>query len=187
MVLRPGIHRIPSRNCRRHDGALASYISGKGVFMISWFWNGPLVDHCGAYWWAPFGWFPGRRGGLGDIARRQYPPSLADRATGWPSAFRLACLWPAIRVTSILCHQCWQYKDFHLTICFGVSPRTLSTGVARTFHRWKLGAGMMAWKKGLLNWHWSVNSMSDKRFGHFQLEALLPHLGFSEKTLTKHL
>ena len=42
-------------------------------------------------------------------------------------------------------------------------------------------------QKGLLNWHWSVSSANNERFGHSQLGAHFPHPGFSGKTLTKHL
>ena len=41
-------------------------------------------------------------------------------------------------------------------------------------------------QKGLLSWHWSVNSASNEGLRHSQLEAYLPHPGFSGETLTKH-
>ena len=39
----------------------------------------------------------------------------------------------------------------------------------------------------LLSWYWSINSINNERFSHFQLKAHLPHPSFSKKTLINHL
>ena len=111
LLLRPGIHCIPLRSPQRHDRALASSISGKEILVFSRFQNGLLVGRCSVCWWAPFEWFPGDKRGLGSEAHCRCPPSLTGRTAGRPSVFELACLWPAVCVVSVSCHQCWQCKD----------------------------------------------------------------------------
>ena len=168
LLSRPGIRRIPSRSPRHHGGALASSISGQQVLVFSRSQNDLLVGRRDACWWALSGWFPGRRGGLGGIARRWGPPNLRS-VPSWSSG--LACLRPAVCIASV------SYLRQHraiLGLALFVDPaKIVGAGVKRRSHRWKLGAGVMGGRMKmrpknwvLLSWHWSINSVSGERFGH---------------------
>ena len=160
--------------------------------MFSWFQNSLLVSPRGLCWWAPFGWFPRHRGGLSSTACRWCLPSPAGRAANWPSASGLACLWPVVCVASVSCRR--QHKAFSGPAFFIVHSKIVKAGVRHKSHRWKLDADAMGGKIKmrpkdwvLLSWHWSVNSISDEKFCHYQLGAHFFLSSFSGKTLTKYL
>ena len=189
LFLRLDIHRILLRSCRRYSGVLASSISVQQVCIFSQCWNGLLVGCHDACWWILSGWFSRYRVGLDDAACRWYPPSRP-----WPVVLllvsTLVCLCPAILRVSISCRQCWPYKVFWRLALFIGYFKTSGAEVGHRFHRWKLSADVMekrmeSW--ALLSWHWSVNSINNKRFSYSQLGAHLFHPGFSAETSTKHL
>ena len=160
--------------------------------MFSWFRNSLLVSYCGACWWAPFGWFLGRRGGLGSAARCQCLLSPAGRAADQPLAFGLACFWSTVCVASVSCHQ--QHKVLSGPAFFVGHSKIVKVREKHRSHSWKLGASVMGRRikikpknRVLLSWHWSVNSVSNERFCHSQLRAHFFYPGFSGKTLIKHL
>ena len=185
---RLGIYHIPSSSCRRHGGALASSISMQQALVFFWCRSGLLVDRRDAYWWVLSGWFLGRRVNLGGIEHLQYPASSWLVIPLW--VFPPVCPCSAAPVVSISYRQCWPSKNLWRLALFADHPRNRRAEVRRRFHRWKLGAGVMRGKiedSALLNWHWSVNSANNKRFGHSQLKAHFFYSGFSAEILTKHL
>ena len=134
-------------------------------------------------------WFPGRRVGPGDGARRWYPPSCP-----WPVVplwiLVLVCLGLAILRVSISCRRCWPWKSFWRLAPFVGHPKNGGAKVRRRFHKWERGTDVMRGRIenwALLSWHWSVNSANNGEFGHSQLRAHFSHSSFSAETLTKHL
>ena len=188
LLLRLGIHRIPSRSCRCHGEALANSISVQRVCVFFQCRSALLVGCCDACWWVLSGWFPGRRVSPCGAGHLRYPASPWLVVPLWVSA----PVRPrsAVLVVSISCRQCWPYKDLRRLALFVGHPRNGGAEVRRRSHRWELGASVMGGRMenwALLSWHWSVNSANNEGFGHFQLGAYFPHLGFSAETSIKHL
>ena len=144
LLLRLGIHRIPSHSCRRHGGALASSISVQRVLMFFWCQSGLLVDCCDACWWVLSGWFPGRKVSPGGVRHLWYPASPWLVVPLWVSA----PVRPrsAVPVVSISCRRCWPCKDLRRLAPLVGHPSNGGDEVGHRSQRWRLGAGVMEGK-----------------------------------------
>ena len=187
-LLRLGIYYILSHSCWHYGKALANNISVQQVFVFSQCQSGLLVDCCDTCWWVLSRWFLEHRIGLCDA---RYFWSLV-------SPWLVVLLWVsmpvyphfAASVVLISCRQCWPYKDLWRLAFFIGHPKNGGAKVRRKSHRWEFSTSMMREKMedwALLSWHWSVNSVNNKRFGHSQLKAYFPHPSFSAETSIKHL
>ena len=188
LLLRLDIYCILLHSCRRHGGALASSISVQQVLVFSWCRSGLLVDCRDACWWVLSGWFPGRRVSPCGAGHLRYPASPWLVVPLWVSA--PVCPRSAVPVVSISCRQYWPCKDLRRLALFVGHPRNGGAEVKHRSYKWELGVNVMEGKMeswALLSWHVSVNSANNERFSHSQLGAHFLYLGFSAKTLTKHL
>ena len=100
----------------------------------------------------------------------------------------------AALVAEAVFYQYWPCKGLCWLAPSGTCPKNDVTAIGREFRRWEPDIEAIIWMKRqvLRGWdlqdlHLSMRSANGVEFEYFQLEAFLPHPGFSEGNEREHL